>query len=126
MIEDDSVISEEDIKKLYSGIDFAEEILQNNSPSTSSPIFPENDILSSSIGLGDELNLEHLLGNSGENNILQSIDTNVDISNPNFDLNLDELLNQPCDLSTQEMDFHMNNFLESDITKEIQEVTNII
>lgn len=124
MIQDDNIMSEEEIKKLCTGIDFGKEILQNDSSSTSSPIFPENDIPLSSIGLGDELNLNDILNNTEENNILQSIDTNVDISGPNFDLNLDDLLNQPYDMSTQEMDFHMNNFLESDIAKEIQEVIN--
>ena len=114
MIEDDNMLSEEDIKKLYSGINFGEEILQDDQPTAiTSPTFLDEDIPLDNIRLGDELNLD---------NILQSIDNNVQVNTPNFELDLDELFNQPCDLSSQEVKEHMNNFLESDIAKEIEKV----
>ena len=118
MIQDDNTISEEDIQKLCSGVDFGEEILENH-PETST--FLDQDIPLSSITLGDELDLSNIIDNSEVNNILQAIDANTqDI--PTFDLSIDDLLNQPCDLSTQEVNEHMNNFLESDIAKELEKV----
>ena len=51
------------------------------------------------------------------------IDNNTLVDTPNFDLDVDELLNQPCTLSSQEVKDHMNNFIESDIAKEIEKVS---
>ena len=125
MIQDENVISEEDIQKLCSGIDFGEEISQKDpSTSSSSLKFPDQDIPLSNITLGDELKLDDISDSGEINNILQSIDTNqIDI--PNFDLDIDELLHQPCDMSTQEVNEHMNNFLESDIARELEKVREV-
>ena len=124
MIQDDNVISEEDIQKLCSGVDFGEEILQNDSQTSTSTIL-DQDIPLSNITLGDEFNLSNILDNSEMNNLLQAIDNNT-LDTPTFDLNIDELLDQPCDLSTQEVNDHMNNFLESDIARELEKVIGIL
>ena len=123
IIQDDNIISEEDIQKLCSGVDFGEEILQND-PQTSTSTILDQDIPLNTITLGDELNFSDIFDNSEVSNLLQAIDTNT-IDTPTFDLNIDELLNQSCDLSTQEVNDHMNNFLESDIARELEKVTGI-
>ena len=69
------------------------------------------------------LNLTDIIANL-VNNILQSIENNSQVNTPIFDIDLDELLNQPFDMSSQEVTYHMNNFLESDIAKEIEKVSN--
>lgn len=142
-IQDENVMSEEDVMKLCSGINFGEEIIQDDIPT--SAIFPKEDIQLSNITVGDELNVDAIVNNQEGQNILQMIDSNTLVDTPNFDLNVDELLNQPCTLSSQEVkdfDFnldellnqpctlssqevkdHMNNFLESDIAKEIEKVS---
>ena len=122
MIQDDNFMSEEDVKKLCSGIDFGDEILQNDLH-TNPAIFPEENIPFKSITLGDELNLTDIIDNP-VNNILQSIENNSQVNTATFDIDLDELLNQPFDMSSQEVTYHMNNFLESDIAKEIEKVSN--
>ena len=115
MIQDDNIMSEEDMKKLCSGIDFGNEI--------SSSSFPDEHIPFQTITLGDELNLNDIIDNNPVNNILQSIDSNTPLDTPTFDIDLDELLSQSFDMSTQEVTYHMNNFLESDIAKQIEEVS---
>ena len=121
-IEDENVLSEEELSKLCSGINFAEEIIQDDAPIAISSMISEEDIPLSNITLGDELNIDDIVNNAQPNNILQCIDTNKSVDNPSFDLNLDELLNQPCTLSSQELKEQINNFLESDIAKEIEKV----
>ena len=120
MIQDDNIISEEDIQKLCSGVDFGEEILEND-PQASTLTILDKDFPLNTITLGDELNLSNILDNNEISNLLQDIDTNT-LDTPTFDLNIDELLNQPCELSTQEVNDHMNNFLESDIARELEKV----
>ena len=120
MIQDDNIISEEDIQKLCSGVDFGEEILEND-PQASTLTILDEDFPLNTITLGDELNLSNILDNNEISNLLQDIDTNT-LDTPTFDLNIDELLNQPCELSTQEVNDHMNNFLESDIARELEKV----
>ena len=116
------------LKKIFrnyaQGVDFGEEILQNDSQTSTSTIF-DQDIPLSNITLGDEFNLSNILDNSEMNNLLQAIDNNT-LDTPTFDLNIDELLDQPCDLSTQEVNDHMNNFLESDIARELEKVIGIL
>ena len=124
MIQDDNFMSEEDVKKLCSGTDFGDEILQNDLH-TNPAILPEENIPFKSITLGDELNLTDIIDNP-VNNILQSIENNSQVNTPTFDIDLDELLNQPFDMSSQEVTYHMNNFLESDIAKEIEKVSNTL
>ena len=119
MIQDDNIISEEDIQKLCSGVDFGEEILEND-PQASTLTILDKDFPLNTITLGDELNLSNILDNNEMSNLLQDIDT------PTFDLNIDELLNQPCELSTQEVNDHMNNFLESDIVRELEKVIEFL
>ena len=121
MIQDDNIMSEEEIKKLCSGINFGDEILQNDL-NTNSSTLPDEHFPFHSVTLGDELNLNNIIDNSPVTNILQSIDNNTAVHTPTFDFDVDELFNQNFDMSTQEITYHMNNFLESDIAKQIEEV----
>ena len=82
MIQDDNFMSEEDVKKLCSGIDFGDEILQNDLH-TNPAIFPEENIPFKSITLGDELNLTDIIDNP-VNNILQSIENNSQVNKSNI------------------------------------------
>ena len=90
-----------DVQKLCENINFNEEILETT---------PTLDLIPlSDITLGDELNLSNIIDDNDMNNILTS-----NLNMPTFDLNfdIDELLYQPTDLSTQEVNQYMNNFLE--------------
>ena len=100
---EDKVEEEEniDVQKLCENINFNEEILETT---------PTLDLIPlSDITLGDELNLSNIIDDNDMNNILTS-----NLNMPTFDLNfdIDELLYQPTDLSTQEVNQYMNNFLE--------------
>ena len=125
MYEDhDNVLSACDLKKLCADINFDEDISQ--SPKKSE-IHPEWGIPVSEITLGDELDLNNITDDNITDILLRpSTPNNVLVDSTSFDLNLspdlEEFLQEPSTLSTQEVNNYVKSFCESDIAEDIVQV----
>lgn len=111
------MLTEEDLRSLCADIDFSDEMTENleSTPAQIQPFGSENMIPLTDITLGSEFNLSDTTEN-----------TNYQVPGiPTFDLDIDALLNQPCNMSTQEINLHISNFLESDIATDIEKEVSI-
>ena len=110
IIQDENMISQEDIQRLCAEIDFEEEIpekLPSNISTTATTANPSTPLPLSDITLGDELNLRNILNNDILSTPLENILTD------NIDFNYMDIIDKdPFNAASFDLEFDLDAILD--------------